>query len=87
MSVGHVQRAVETAGLPTVSVYVHSFGHIPGLMGASRSLITPFPMGRPLGAPGDGERQLDVLRAALTLLESPQPVIAPYPEPYRSGPG
>jgi hypothetical protein len=86
VSVGHVQRAFETAGLPTVGVYVRSFGHIPGLMGVSRALITNHPMGRPLGAPGDGERQREVVAAALQLLASHEPVIADFDGTWRPGP-
>ena len=33
-----------------------------------RSLWVPFPLGRPLGKPGDPEFQLDVIEAALALL-------------------
>lgn len=84
MSVGHVQRAVEEAGIPTVSVYVRSFGHIPELMGLSRSLITRHPMGRPLGAPGDRRRQRAVVEAALALLESPEQTIVEFDQPYRT---
>lgn len=69
--------------MPTVSVYVKSFGHIPGLMGLSRSVITQHPMGRPLGAPGDGQRQRAVIETALGLLANPDPAIVEFPEPYR----
>lgn len=86
MSVGHVQRAIETAGIPTVGVYVKSFGHIPALMGVARALVTPHPMGRPLGAPGDGERQAAVVRAALALLESTDQTIVEFEQPWRSRP-
>jgi len=74
---------MEEAGMPTVSVYVKPFGHIPGLMGLSRSLITQHPMGRPLGAPGDSQRQRAVIEMALGLLTSDDPVITEFPEPYR----
>jgi hypothetical protein len=74
---------MEEAGMPTVSVYVKSFGHIPELMGLSRSVITQHPMGRPLGAPGDGERQRAVIKMALGLLANPDPTIVEFPEPYR----
>ncbi len=84
MSVGHVQRAIEEVGIPTVSVYVRAFGHIPELMGLSRSLITRHPMGRPLGAPGDVERQRAVVEAALALLDSPEQTIVEFDEPYRT---
>ncbi|MEO6652548.1 MAG: hypothetical protein ABIP17_07820 [Ilumatobacteraceae bacterium] len=86
MSVGHVQRAIETAGIPTVGVYVKSFGHIPALMGVARALVTAHPMGRPLGAPGDSERQADVVRSALALLESTEQTILEFGQPWRTNP-
>lgn len=86
MSVGHVQRAIETAGIPTVSVFVRSFGHLPELMGVSRALITQHPMGRPLGAPGDAERQRAVVRSALDMLSNDEQTITEFPEPWRPTP-
>lgn len=86
MSVGHVQRAIETAGIPTTSVYVRSFGHLPELMSLPRTVITQHPMGRPLGAPGDVERQTGVIRAALGLLSATNQTIREFPEPYRTAP-
>ena len=86
MSVGHVQRAIETAGIPTVGVYVRSFGHLPDLMGVARALITRHPMGRPLGAPGDTERQRAVVHTALTMLEHDEQSIVEFPEPWRATP-
>lgn len=86
MSVGHVQRAIESAGIPTVGVYVRSFGHLPELMGVARALITRHPMGRPLGAPGDGERQMAVVRAALGLLERAEPTVVEFAAPWRPAP-
>jgi len=64
-------------------VYVQSFGHIPALMGLSRSVVTQHPMGRPLGAPGDVRRQRAVVEAALVLLDSPSQVITEFGQPYR----
>lgn len=87
VSVGHVQRAIESIGIPTVGVYVRSFGHIPELMGVARAVITRHPMGRPLGAPGDIERQRSVVRSALSLLASDRPVIEELPADWRPGPG
>ncbi len=84
VSVGHVQRALESAGIATVGVFVRSFGHLPALMGVARALITPHPMGRPLGAPGDSERQLAVVTAALELLASNQQVVSEFPGVYRT---
>ncbi len=85
VSVGHVQRAVEQSGIPTASVYVASFGHIPELMGLARSVITPHPMGRPLGAPGDGQRQREVVQATLGLFDSPRPSIVELDHKWRAG--
>ncbi len=87
MSVGHVQRAIESIGIPTVGVYVRSFGHIPELMGVARAAITKHPMGRPLGAPGDSERQRSVVLAALSLLERDEQAIVELPDPWRAGAG
>jgi len=45
-----------------------------------RALWVTFPLGRPLGKPGDAAFQLDVIRAALDLLNrSEGPVLADYP--------
>ncbi|MEO1056503.1 MAG: hypothetical protein AAFY28_06250 [Actinomycetota bacterium] len=45
-----------------------------------RALWVPFPLGRPLGLPGDAEFQLDVLRAALGMLSTAtEPTIDDYP--------
>lgn len=87
MSVGHVQRVLEAAGLPTVGVYVEAFGHVPERMRLARALITPHPMGRPLGAPGDRERHQLVVRRALELFDVTEPTTRPFPEPYRTWPG
>lgn len=83
MSVGHIQREIESIGIPTVGVYVRSFGHIPELMGVARAVIAKHPMGRPLGAPGDGERQRSVVLAALALLERGEQTIVELPDPWR----
>lgn len=87
MSVGHVQRAIESGGIPTVGVYVRSFGHLPELMGVARAIITKHPMGRPLGAPGDHQRQRNVVEAALSLLTKNEQTVTELPEAWRSGPG
>ena len=84
MSVGHVQRVFEVAGIPTVGIYIRAFEHVARRMGVSRALITDNPMGRPVGAPGDDERQHQVVRAALALLPMPiGPQIVHFPYPYQ----
>ncbi len=67
-------------------MYVSAFGHIPELMGVSRAVVSQHPMGRPLGAPGDSQRQLEVVRAALDLLPGAAPTIDLLPATYRAGP-
>lgn len=81
MSVGHLARLIEEAGIPTVSVFVRAFAPIAERMQVPRVLVTNHPLGRPLGAPGDAERQRDVISRALDLLESassPSIVIADW---------
>ncbi len=50
-----------------------------------RVLAVEFPLGLPLGKPGDAEFQHRVLEAAFTLLEEPAgPVLADFPEAIRT---
>lgn len=70
VSVGHVARLLEAAGIATVVIAVGAFRDRMKGMILPRVLVTPHPMGRPVGAPGDVARQRAVIRAALTLLES-----------------
>ena len=68
MSVGHIARIFENAGIPTVTIACSVFasGIVP--MMPPRLVLTPFPKGRPLGAPHDEETQMAVLKMALDLL-------------------
>jgi hypothetical protein len=77
-SVGLVARALEAAGIPTVSVFVRAFAHVAGRLRVPRVLITPHLMGRTIGPVGDRVRQREVVEAALRLL-----VEAPGPESHR----
>jgi hypothetical protein len=75
----------ETAGIPTVGIYIAAFEHVLRHMRISRALVTDHPLGRPIGAPGDHDRHRDVVRAALELLENPScPAVAKFPHPYRT---
>lgn len=68
----------EAAGMATVAV-----GSIRKQIESSsppRGLWCDFPLGRPLGKPGDPEFQHRVLEAALALLDSPEPVLATFDE-------
>jgi hypothetical protein len=78
----------EAAGIPTVVIAIATFTGRLEPMQVPRLLLTPFLMGRPLGAPHDGERQLDVLRIGLELLETAvsAPTVVHYPYPFRTPP-
>lgn len=65
---GHVARLLEAAGTPTVIIASAVFRPRLTAMKLPRLVLTPFPMGRPVGAPGDVEGQRLTLRAALELL-------------------
>ncbi len=67
---GHTARALEEAGIPTVAIFIRAFRHHAANLKVPRTLITPHLMGRTVGPPGDVERQRDVVRAALRLLET-----------------
>jgi len=69
VSVGHAARFFEAQGVPTVIVAVDAFRDTLEAMHVPRALLTPFPMGRPFGVPGDSAQQSEVLKMALTLLE------------------
>lgn len=66
----YLARAIESAGIPTVCVYVEAFELNAQLMKPPRVLLTPHTMGRPIGLPKDRKRQFSVIRAALRLLET-----------------
>ena len=85
MSVGHLARAFEAAGMATVAVFIRAFRHVAEDMKVPRAVITRHPMGRPLGAPGDVVRQRQVVLAALRLLEEAQGggSIVEWSEEYR----
>lgn len=63
-------RLLEEQGIATVIIAVGAFQERLMAMAVPRAVITPHPMGRPLSAPGDGERRREVLVAALDLLET-----------------
>lgn len=82
---GHLARLIEEAGIPTVAIYVRAFRHMTEAMRVPRAVITRHPMGRPLGAPHDVERQREVLETALDLLETAtEPTVIELPAAYRS---
>lgn len=68
----------EAAGLATV--VLASMREVAERMAVPRALYCEFPLGRPLGRPNDPELQRDVIRRALSLLDSAEPVLATHPE-------
>ena len=70
MSVGHLARLIEEAGIPTVAIYVRAFAHVAEAMRLPRVLVTRHPVGRALGAPNDVDLQREVLGRALELLDT-----------------
>ncbi len=69
VSVGHIARLLEEAGVPTVIVAIKAFRQRIEVMKPPRLLLTPHALGRPLGKPHDVARQKAVLVAALKLLQ------------------
>ena len=88
MSVGHVARAIEKSGIPTVTIMVKAFEHRARELRLARTLIVRHPMGRPLGAAGDAARHNEVLTAAFDLAESATEngTIVEFSETYRPNP-
>ncbi len=84
MSVGHLARLLEEAGISTVIIAVRGFRKRLEAMSPPRVLITNHPMGRPVGKPGDPDRQRQVVEAALKLIYEAKGVGAfvDLPEPY-----
>lgn len=62
---GLIARAIETEGIPTVSVVMNR--DIAENVGMPRALHVHFPYGAPLGPAGHPETQLAVIREALGL--------------------
>ena len=69
MSVGHLARVLESAGIPTVVVGIQAFRVRLEAMRIPRLLLTPYLLGRTLGVPHDAAGQLRVVRTALRLLD------------------
>ncbi|MCH7585756.1 MAG: hypothetical protein IH941_11475 [Acidobacteria bacterium] len=56
--------------MATVAVYIEAFSHYAEAMHLPRTLVTPHPMGRPLGPPFEPGRQREVIEAALRLVDT-----------------
>jgi hypothetical protein len=66
--VGLAQRLIEAAGFATVSL--STIAEFTAATGAPRVAAIEYPMGRPLGQPGDRGGQAAVLRSTLKTLEA-----------------
>ena len=64
---GLVQREMEAAGVATVTL--STLPDFTRSVGAPRVAGIAYPMGMPLGAPGDADGQREVLKAALRVIE------------------
>lgn len=69
VSVGHLARLLEEAGIATVILASIVFRPRLEAMSPPRVLFTQNVMGRTVGPPGDAERQREAVLAALQLLE------------------
>jgi D-proline reductase (dithiol) PrdB len=65
--VGLIQRAIETAGIATISITLSE--EISRKVRPPRALYPGFPLGHPTAFPGQTQRQLKVLRLLLKFLE------------------
>ena len=70
VSVGHLARLLEEAGIATVIIAIRAFEDRLAAMTPPRVLITPRLMGQPLGAPCDRDTQRATILAALDLLKT-----------------
>lgn len=74
-----VAAELERQGISTVVIQL--LRHVAEKIRPPRALFVPFKHGYPLDTPGDPARQLDVIEAALKLLEDPSltpPVLRDY---------
>jgi hypothetical protein len=62
-------RILEERNIATVIIAIKSFQPAFERMRVPRLVSTPFPMGRPLGFPGDGEQKKRIISTALDLID------------------
>ncbi len=65
-SVGLIQRAIEYAGMTTVSLSL--LREITEKIRPPRALFVPYPLGFPLGEPNNAALQTRIMQSAFTLL-------------------
>jgi hypothetical protein len=69
--VGLIQRAIEAAGIPTVSISI--VREITERVKPPRALFLRWPFGHPLGEPFNVQQQLTILNAAFQFLYTARP--------------
>ncbi len=85
-SVGLIQRAVEAAGISTVSITL--IEDITRKVRSPRALAVPYGFGHPLGEPNNPELQHAIIAEALALLEdTAEPPILKVVDTFRGGDG
>ena len=78
-SVGLIAQALEAGGVATTSL--STLAWVTRRVRPPRALLTGYPMGYPLGEPGNPDLQRRILVAALSLVErTDAPVLEPWPE-------
>ena len=70
MSVGHIARTFESAGIPTVAFGIRAFKSRMLLMSIPRLVLTSELLGKTLGRPHDVSTQMRYLKTGLDLLEN-----------------
>jgi len=80
--VSTLAHVFEAAGLATI--VLSSNLSVVERMNPPRVLHCEFPLGRPLGKPGDAEFQRDVLMRAFGLLDATEPVLETHPDTIES---
>ena len=65
-SVGLIQRAIEYAGMTTISISL--LREITEKIRPPRALLVPYPLGYPLGEPNNPDLQTRIMQAAFALL-------------------
>ena len=79
-TVGLAQQVVEARGIPTASITL--LEDVTRKIRPPRALTVPYPLGFPLGEPGDAQLQRAILRALLALVERTDvPVLEPFVAP------
>jgi len=69
--VGLIQRSIEAAGIPTVSISI--LRDVTEKVKPPRALFLRWPFGHPLGEPGNIAQQFTVLKDAFTFLYAASP--------------